>query len=108
MAGVLVCDICTQNPAALVISRTDNGDTVTVCGHCAPATLGEFAQAFAAAVQAASDTDAVLVDMAAAGGEEVGVTAPAPSTKSNGQGRRKRATAAAKATSEAPAAPDRS
>ena len=41
------CDLCTEQPAAVLISNTANGDTQAVCGMCLPGwCLGVVVQAY--------------------------------------------------------------
>lgn len=50
MAGPIVCDVCEQNPAAMLVTQLEAGDVMALCPHCTPDMLTRLAGAMSAAL----------------------------------------------------------
>jgi hypothetical protein len=89
----LICDICEAEPAALIVSRTNDGETLTLGPQCAPDMLARMAAAFRS-----PDKGDPVADTAGSNGsgDATGAAEPDPLPR-QGKGRRGRQPAASTA-----------
>ena len=106
MSAPLVCDVCEQVPAAMLVTQIEAGDVMALCPYCAPEMLARMARAMSEALAgepvAATEDGAGPVSVAE---DDAGDQAPAARRRQRA-GRAEAAAAAAEAQSEPTAAAD--